>query len=237
MLKHSKAVSFLAEQIGKAAEKLAESVLEDIGSDNLAGREEMITPQIAREHTAHLFDAVKSRLHDQNVYGVSFKVHCFKHREEKVIGADIAGIMTIQAGNRSLTKLYLAQAKVASHARMRSRRNAAIRAGDRNLLCQCQKMLGRSPSSYVFVYSKFGVHVVPATAVQIKGRGVVDTASDYCRSLKMFYMELFKCFVGDARLGAKLTTDSKTDEVFRKLQVANGLAITAELSQQELLHQ
>jgi hypothetical protein len=230
-LKHSKALSFLAGQVGSAAAEMANEVLDDIGRENLTGREETITPQIAREHTAHLFKAVQSRLNNKQVYGVSFKVHCFKHSEEKHIGADIAGIMTIRNGPRSLSKLYLAQAKVASYARRQGPRSAVIHAGDRNLLRQCEDMLDRSSASYVFVYSKLGVHVVPAGAVKLKGEGFVDTSADYYRSLKVFYTEFFKCFLGDTRSGDKFTAASKTDEVFRELRASNGLAITAELDE------
>lgn len=234
-LKHSKALSFLAEQIGEAVSQIVDHVFDDLGRDDLKGREETVTPQIARELTAHLFSAVKERLNGQRIFDVTFKVHCFKHAEEKEVGADIAGTMTIRDGQQSLTKVYLAQAKVAGSARMKGSRNAIIRAGDQNLLRQCGDMLSRSSSSYVFVYSKFGVHVVPATAIRLKGKGQVDTSTDYYRSLKMFYTEFFKCFVGDVVLGAKLTAAKNVNDVFQQLKVANGLAITAELTQPELL--
>jgi hypothetical protein len=230
-LKHSKALSFLAEQVGSAAAELAEHVLDDIGREDLVGREETINPQIAREHTAHLFEEVRLRLNDKRVHGVSFKVHCFKHAEEMHIGADIAGIMTIRSDQRLVSKLYLTQAKIASYAEPQGSRSATIRAGDTNLQRQCVAMLDRSPASYVFVYSKLGVHVVPATAVTLKGKGIVDTSVDYYRSLKTFYTDFFKCFIGDTRLGGKFTAASKTDEVFRELKPSNGLAITAELEQ------
>lgn len=236
-LKHSRAVSFLAEQIGEAAAEMANDVLDDIGRDNLTGREETITPQIAREHTGHLFKAVQSRLNEKRVFGVSFKVHCFKHNEEMEIGADIAGIMTIRSAKQSLSKLYLAQAKVAASASTHGSRNTIVRAGDRNLLRQCENMLDRSSASYVFVYSKLGVHVVPASAIKLKGKGKVDTSTDYYRSLKMFYTEFFKCFIGDTHFDAKITAAAKTDEVFHALKVSNGMAITAELAQQELIEE
>src|SRR5579859_8304272 len=99
--KHSKGLSFLAEQVGAAAEDLATRVLDEIGRDSLEGREEIITPQIARELTAHLLDELRTRINEREIDGVTFRVHCFKHSEEKQLGADIAGIVAITRGGQT----------------------------------------------------------------------------------------------------------------------------------------
>ena len=231
-IKNTNALSYLAEQVGVAAEELAGRVLNDIGRDNLTGREETITPQIAREFTGHLLEEIRSRLNGQQISGVSFKVHCYKRREENIIGADIAGIMTIRNGSRSISKGYLAQAKVAPQASRQGSRVVKIRAGDQNLGRQCNDMLKRSSASFVFVYSKLGVHVVPASTVVFKGQGGVDTATDYYKNFQTFYTEFFKCFIGDLHLGATYDKVAQPDAAFRELGVAHGLAIVADLEQQ-----
>jgi hypothetical protein len=65
---------------------------------------------------------------------------------------------------------------------------------------QCDKMLALSPDSFLFLYSKNSISVVPAVGV-----ASVDTWNPhelYSRSVTRFYEEHFQCFIGDRRIAA-----------------------------------
>lgn len=108
--------------------------------------------------------------------------------QESIFGADFAGVLDIQLDDYKVSKGFLAQAKL-------------IRAGGRinrkDLVKQCEQMLGLSPASYVFLYSKRGVRVVPAVAI-VGASGYHNDCYD--RSAKRFFEEHLACFIGDGAL-------------------------------------
>src|SRR4051812_41485534 len=116
-LKQTRSVKCLADAVGKAAETLANRVISDIAEEGLKGREEIVTPQIARELTGHLVETIRQEIQKLDVSGITFDVHCYKKSEENILGADLAGVVRISDGTHELVKGFLAQAKVASSAK------------------------------------------------------------------------------------------------------------------------
>lgn len=76
----------------------------------------------------------------------------------------------------------------------------------------CREMLKITPQSFVFLYSKEGVFIVPAvTVVGLESeRKVPFLHQVYCKRLSLFIEEFLKCFVGDTFLAGRL--GEKTDE-------------------------
>ena len=125
----------------------------------------------------------------------------------------MAGSIIFKNGRKTHSKVFLAQAKVASSARRVSKNQIDLRSSDPRLLGQCKRMLKITPSAYVFVYSDFGVHVIPAASVVRAGRKGIDTREDYYRGFGSFYEEVYKCFAGDLSLEGVFRDESKMKEL------------------------
>lgn len=70
-----------------------------------------------------------------------------------------------------------------------------IRSAWEGLKEQCNKMLDLSPDSYVFLYSRKSISVVPAVSVVGADKWIPHDLSS--RSITRFYEEHFQCFIGD----------------------------------------
>ena len=229
-------MSRLAEIVGDAADGIAMEVIQHELRRGLQGREEIITPELAAKITWELGLKIQERVRDLNAQahlrGVTFDVHCYKKREEKIVGADLAGVIRITDGTNTLAKGFLAQAKVASDVETHAD-GADVRAGDGNLIRQCGDMIKRSESSYVFVYSEAGIHVIPARAVLYRNAGVVDTREDSYAHFGSFYLNFFRCFIGDGRLGQTYLDLPEKGNLAEEIDVQNAIAITAHIEDEE----
>jgi hypothetical protein len=134
-----------------------------------------------------------------------------KVREEPMYGADL--VMVIEASNDhyEVRKGFLAQAKRLEV----GKRLSAKEYGD--LRAQCHQMLLTSASSYVFFYSKTGVHVVSANAV------LADRTQDIWSlptwTIEILFYDFAICWLGDYRLQ---TTERRSLEELRATLDANG---------------
>ena len=63
---------------------------------------------------------------------------------------------------------------------------------------QCEKMLSLTPDSFVFLYSKYGISIVPA--ISVLSAKQCNPHDLYSRSISRFYEEHFQSFIGDRRL-------------------------------------
>jgi hypothetical protein len=118
--------------------------------------------------------------------------------QEKQFGADFVGVLTIRIPEYSVSKGFLAQAKLIEP-------NASI--GEREferMRRQCEEMLTVSPDSYVFIYSVSRISVVPALSVISAGR--CNPHDLYSRSVSRFYEEHFQSFIGDRDIHAPSIT-------------------------------
>ena len=87
-----------------------------------------------------------------------------------------------------VNKGFLAQAKIIT---------SGLNVGE--LHSQCERMLRLSPDSFVFLYSRVGVTVVPAISVM----GTTGNPTElYSRSAARFFEEHFESFIGDGSISA-----------------------------------
>lgn len=114
--------------------------------------------------------------------------------QESKYGADFIGVLEINIANYSVKKGFLAQAK-------RLTKPAFMRSDEfKRLQHQCDKMLESTPDSYVFLYSRAGIRILPAVAVLASTNRDLDNL--YSRSVKRFFEDHFECFIGDRRINA-----------------------------------
>lgn len=115
--------------------------------------------------------------------------------EEQRHGADLMGVLNIDLPDYRVAKGFLVQAKRAEPNRWFPQRDWG------RLHSQCQKMLRRTPDSFVFVYSKSeGIRIFPASSVLgLKSRNIFDL---YDRSVSSFFENHIICLIGDSRLNS-----------------------------------
>ncbi len=111
---------------------------------------------------------------------------------EHAYGADFVGVLDLDLDTFDVTKGFLAQAK-------RLEPNRRMKTSEFNRLKrQCRRMLRLSPMSYVFIYSRSRVAVVPALAVlHLQTRNPLDL---YSRTIARFFEHHFESFIGDSRI-------------------------------------
>jgi hypothetical protein len=137
--------------------------------------------------------------------------------QETLHGADFAGVLSVSLPDFHVKKGFLAQAK-------RIEPDASIDAHEfERMKDQCELMLQRSTASFVFLYAKSGVRVVPAIAVVSSKR--LNPHELYGRGISRFYEEHFECLIGDRRINR--ATPEMLDELQRDLSVRRALLLTA----------
>jgi len=151
------------------------------------------------EFTGRMLGAIEERLRDFTTKGVRWRAKTLTDHgtgaQEKQYGADFAGVLEIDLPTYKLSKGFLAQAK-------RVEPGMTFRADEfHRLRDQCRLMLDLSPASYVFLYSRRDIVVVPATAV-VAVTHVVNPHAFYSRGVARFYEEHFESFIGDPRINA-----------------------------------
>ncbi len=164
---------------------------------------------------------------DHNICGSQFGGIVWKARtlrtgpgraaEEKRHGADLMGVLDIDLPGYRVAKGFLVQAK-----RAEPNRRFSQREWDR-LHSQCEKMLLRTPDSFVFVYSKSkGIRIFPANSVLgLKSRNIFEL---YDRSVSSFFESHIVCLIGDLRLNS---TDIETLAALSDLPIERVLELSA----------
>jgi hypothetical protein len=184
----------VAKQIGTAAESAASRVLSL--HPEVRGREEEITSQLRSEITLRMIESVRDSLDGVEINDVRFDVYTFRKKEEKRVGADLLGVVQYRLGDDRVTKIYLAQAKVA-RAIVRGNRTAAV-FYDSRVRGQAVRMTRRvAAASFVLVYTSSGIFSVPASEIAISQSNRFDTDSLSYRRFGPFYEEFFACFIGE----------------------------------------
>jgi hypothetical protein len=121
--------------------------------------------------------------------------------QKRIFGADLLGVLSIRTSRTTLSKGFLAQAKllgVGKPLRLKKLRS------------QCEDMLSYTPDSYVFLYDARGVRVVSALMV---ARGSEHPNALPTWTLRQFFVAHFSSFVGDERL--RTPSPDALDEVRR----------------------
>ena len=148
------------------------------------------------QFTDRMLGRIEEAMCDYEVKGVRWKAKTLTSQgpdtQEKEYGADFLGVLDIDLSNYSVKKGFLAQAK-------RIEPDGYFPPVEyRKLQSQCEKMLFLSPESFVFLYSKEGVRVVPA--ISIKAANSCNPHDLYSRSVSRFFEEHFQCFIGDGKI-------------------------------------
>ncbi|MBX3445004.1 MAG: hypothetical protein KF774_21570 [Planctomyces sp.] len=144
--------------------------------------------------TDRMIGAIEERFRDLRVKGVSWtaltlRAHV-RNSQETRYGADLMGVLDIHLPDYRMQKGFLAQAKLVEPG------DSFDTAEWSRLQTQCGRMLAHSPASFVFLYSRAGIFVVPALSVlALTQRGNPHVL--YKRSVQRFFEEHFECFIGD----------------------------------------
>ena len=86
------------------------------------------------------------------------------------------------------------------------------------LVDQSRAMLTVTPESFVFLYSRNGITVAPATAF-VSARERCNPHKMYAQSVTRFYEQHFECFVGDTNI------QSADIATLERLQAQHGLQL------------
>ncbi len=109
-------------------------------------------------------------------------------------GTDFAGVLSIDLDDFKVQKGFLAQAKMVES-------TASIpRSEYERMKKECDLMLHRTPDSFLFLYARDEIAVVPA--VPVVSSQLRNPHEFYSRSISRFYEEHFESFIGDRCLYA-----------------------------------
>ena len=141
---------------------------------------------------------------DGKIGGISWQSSIMRHRrgdaaEERRIGADIALFFELDTPTHKFKKGVLIQAKRSESDRTLSQ--AALK----SLRSQCDKMLAITPAAFVFNYAHSGMRC--ASASKISGCTNRDLVSECDWTAYRFFLEFFRCPIGDPRFKSALATE------------------------------
>jgi hypothetical protein len=139
-----------------------------------------------------------------------------KGAQEAQYGADFVGVLNIDLPDFKMSKGFLAQAKLLRHDTVDDLEE---------LKRQCHRMLNLSPDSFVFLYSRQGVRVVPAISVV---GAALDPSYLYSRSAQRFFEEHLQCFIGDQAIQSP--TPEALEHLRRRFEARSALLLTARAS-------
>ena len=137
-------------------------------------------------------------------HGVRWSSSILRHRkgvagEEKRIGADMIIHVSLSSPIQSYSKAVLIQAK-------RHEPGAIMSSSQhRDLVSQCQKMLDITPASFVFDYARNTMRCGSAT--KVSGSKNADLYSTCDWTSYRFFLELFRCPIGDPRITSAKASD------------------------------
>ena len=146
------------------------------------------------DFTALMLGHMSESMDGYEVRGVRWSAKILtSHRpnaQETRFGADFVGVVKMDLPEYETAKGFLAQAK-----RIEPGDPFRQRDWDR-LVEQSRAMLSVTLESFIFLYSRTGITVAPATAI-IAARGRCNPHELYTQSATRFYEQHFECFVGD----------------------------------------
>ncbi|WP_265887139.1 hypothetical protein [Roseomonas mucosa] len=136
--------------------------------------------------------------------GLTWSSSVLRHRagtagEEARIGADLLIHVAFKTRTRRYSKGVLIQAKRVEPG------TAMSAAAHGELIAQCNKMLGYTPASFVFDYTRTSMRCAPAT--RIAGTTSRMLYDECPWTSYRFFLELFRCPIGDPRITSGLVRD------------------------------
>lgn len=163
--------------------------------------------------TERMLGRIEGVLDGAEIRGIRWSAKSLTDRgpfaQETRFGADFLGVLNIELPEFSVSKGFLAQAKLVKQGKI----DDLPRLKD-----QCEKMLNHTPDSFVFLYSNSWVRVIPAiSAVAAK----FEPLNLYSRSPQRFFEEHLQCFIGDRAISA--ATPKILQELSRRYEVRSAL--------------
>ena len=173
-------------------------------------------------------DRLLARLEDQfdgtKIDGIAWRAKTFTDRgpgaQEKRFGADFCGVLNIKLANYHLTKGFLAQAKM-----IEANDRPLSKAEYERLQHQCRQMLRVTADSFLFLYGRNAVAIVPAISVISARR--CNPHQLFTKSATGFFQNHFECFIGDPRLRA--ATISELERLLKECELRRGYILEAKL--------
>lgn len=164
--------------------------------------------------TDRFFGALRGALSESPIEGLSWRAHTLADRgpnsAENLYGADALVVLDIQIRGFTAQKGILAQAKILDS-------NRPMRKDDFNdLREQCRKMLELSPDSFVWLYTRKGILVLPAISVVGLSPENRKLGSAVHWGFTYFVKSFIDCFVGDGQFKC-----AKRAELERVAEVAS----------------
>jgi hypothetical protein len=153
--------------------------------------------------TGGLIASIRTQLKGR-ISGLTWSSLILRHRkgvaaEEKKFGADILIHVTMNTPDLSYSKGVLVQSKRVNTDTAMTKKNY------NDMKNQCTKMLNTTASSFIFNYTHKEMRCAPATRL-IKSNNMV--LSDHCIwTSYRFFLELFRCPIGDPRIRSALVRD------------------------------
>jgi len=207
MFRNSKISRALAGKIAKAAKGAVDSY-----QARLIEQE----PQI----TDRFLGACQHSINNTRIGGVHWVAKTFTDRgsnsQEKHFGADFLCSFSLKLPTFTVSKSFLAQAKRVEPSDYFSPTTCA------DMSSQCENMLGISPASFVFLYSRqAGVQVVPAISVVSARPCNPHELTSY--SVSEFFTDHFECFIGDRSMA--ISSSAGVEGLLADLHVRKALAL------------
>jgi hypothetical protein len=169
--------------------------------------------------TSVLIDRIRTRVAGLSISGVHWDARKTTSRsrgsEEHRSGADLLGVLEVNLPEITLRKGFLAQAKLYKFGKMKRLRD------------QCAQMLEISPDSYVFLFDKRGVQVVPALLYATGSLGMKHVEP---WPLSQFFEAHFSSFIGDRRLSA--TTKAEFAQLLPDVPIPKDILVVSATSDQ-----
>ena len=168
------------------------------------------------DFTAVMLGHMKESMNGYEVRGVRWSAKILtSHRpnaQETRFGADFVGVVKMDLPEYAIAKGFLAQAK-------RVEPGGPFRQRDWDRLVeQSRAMLSVTLESFIFLYSRTGITVAPATAI-IAAQRRCNPHELYAHSVTRFYEQHFECFVGDPNI------QSADIGTLERLQALHGLQL------------
>ncbi len=156
----------------------------------LASGRVQLEPQV----TDRLLGAIEQEMDGRFIGGVQWVAKTLTDRvkksQESEFGADFMGVLSLDLNDFRTNKGFLSQAKLVEPSQSFSA------AESKRLKVQCEKMLGFSPESFVFLYSQqSGIRIV--SAIDILGARNCNPHELTSKSISEFFKDHLECFVGD----------------------------------------
>jgi hypothetical protein len=170
------------------------------------------------DFTSRMLQAIQERLNGKTIKGILWQaVVTTSHgpnTQERATGADFMGVLNINLPDYTVRKGFLAQAKRAD---VLSDPNIS------RLKEQCERMLTLTPASYVFLYKRDSVRILPA--ISVLSADVTELTDLYNWSVQIFFESHLESFIGDRRLS--VASGDQLEGFVRDHGVAHSLHLTA----------